>query len=45
MQLFDEFVSLPNLHTNYHLLWHARTFGTLTNIENGVKEQDVSQDF
>jgi len=38
MQLFDEFVSLPNLHANYHLLRHARTFGTLTNIEVGVKE-------
>ena len=38
MQLFGEFVSLPNLHTNYHLLRHAKTFGTLTNIEVGVKE-------
>jgi hypothetical protein len=33
------------IHANYHLLRHARTFGTLTNIEIGVKEQDVSQDF
>ena len=38
MQLFGEFVSLPNLHANYHLLRHAKTFGTLTNIEVGVKE-------
>ena len=38
MQLFDEFVSLSNLHANYHLLRHARTFRTLTNIEVGVKE-------
>jgi hypothetical protein len=38
MQLFGKFVSLPNLHANYHLLRHAKTFGTLTNIEVGVKE-------
>ena len=38
MQLFDEFIGLPNLHANYHLLQHAKTFGTLTNIEVGVKE-------
>lgn len=38
MQLFGGFVSLPNLHANYHLLRHVRTFGILTNIEVGVKE-------
>jgi hypothetical protein len=31
-------VSLPNLHACYHLFQHARTFGTLTNTEVGVKE-------
>ncbi|PKB93832.1 hypothetical protein RhiirA5_437193, partial [Rhizophagus irregularis] len=36
--LFSDFVSLPNLHACYHLFQHARTFGTLTNTEVGVKE-------
>ena len=31
-------MGLPNLHACYHLLRHARTFGTLTNIEVGTKE-------
>jgi hypothetical protein len=31
-------VGLPNLHASYHLLRHARTFGTLTNTEVGMKE-------
>lgn len=38
LQLSDEFVGLPNLHANYHLLRHARTFGTLTNTAVGTKE-------
>ncbi|UZO20523.1 uncharacterized protein OCT59_012946 [Rhizophagus irregularis] len=38
IELFDDFVGLPNLHANCHLLRHARTFGTLTNTEVGTKE-------
>lgn len=38
MQLFDDFVGLPNLHASYHLLRHARTFGTLTNTAVRMKE-------
>jgi hypothetical protein len=29
---------LPNLHINIHLLLHARTYGTLTNVQVGIKE-------
>ena len=36
--MFSDFVSLPNLHACYHLLRHARTFGTLANTEVGIKE-------
>ncbi|PKB95722.1 hypothetical protein RhiirA5_473917 [Rhizophagus irregularis] len=38
IELSDEFVDLPNLHANYHLLRHARTFSTLTNTAVGIKE-------
>ena len=38
MQLFDDFVGLPNLHASFHLLRHARTFGTLANTEVRTKE-------
>src|SRR5947199_8305358 len=38
MQLFDDFVGLPNLHASFHLLRHARTFGILANTEVGTKE-------
>ena len=38
MQISDDFVGLPNLHASFHLLRHARTFGTLTNTEVGTKE-------
>ena len=31
-------MGLPNLHANFHLLQHARTFGTLTNTGVGTKE-------
>ena len=31
-------MGLPNLHANFHLLRHARTFGTLTNTGVGTKE-------
>jgi hypothetical protein len=36
--MFSDFVGLPNLHTCWHLLQHARTFGTLTNTAVGTKE-------
>ena len=38
MQLFDDFVGLPNLHASFHLLRHARTFRTLANTEVRTKE-------
>lgn len=38
MQLFDDFVGLPNLHASYHLSRHVRTFGTLVNTAVGTKE-------
>ncbi|PKK67410.1 hypothetical protein RhiirC2_783546 [Rhizophagus irregularis] len=38
MQLFDDFVGLPNLHASYHLSRHVRTFGTLVNTAVGMKE-------
>ena len=36
--MFSDFVGLPNLHACYHLLRHARTFGTLVNTGVGTKE-------
>src|SRR5436190_24143553 len=38
MQLFNDFVGLSNLHASFHLLRHARTFGTLANTEVRTKE-------
>ncbi|RGB30449.1 hypothetical protein C1646_671685 [Rhizophagus diaphanus] len=38
IELFNDFIGLPNLHTNCHLLRHARTFGTLMNTEVRMKE-------
>ena len=38
MQLFDDFVGLPNLHASFHLLRHARTFETLANTKVRTKE-------
>ncbi|PKK59151.1 hypothetical protein RhiirC2_795243 [Rhizophagus irregularis] len=38
VELFDDFVGLPNLHASYHLSQHVRTFGTLVNTAVGTKE-------
>ncbi|PKC02865.1 hypothetical protein RhiirA5_424612 [Rhizophagus irregularis] len=38
VELFDDFVGLPNLHASYHLSRHVRTFGTLVNTAVGTKE-------
>ncbi|GBC36031.2 hypothetical protein GLOIN_2v1790940 [Rhizophagus irregularis DAOM 181602=DAOM 197198] len=32
-KVFVNFVNLPNIHVNMHLLMHAKTFGTLINIQ------------
>lgn len=36
--MFSDFVGLPNLHACFHLLQHAKTFGTLINTAVGTKE-------
>ncbi|CAB4445569.1 unnamed protein product [Rhizophagus irregularis] len=37
-KVFVNFVNLPNIHVNMHLLMHAKTFGTLINTQVGIKE-------
>ncbi|GET62076.1 hypothetical protein GLOIN_2v1790940 [Rhizophagus irregularis DAOM 181602=DAOM 197198] len=37
-RVFVNFVNLPNIHVNMHLLMHAKTFGTLINTQVGIKE-------
>ncbi|UZO01330.1 uncharacterized protein OCT59_012431 [Rhizophagus irregularis] len=37
-KVFEEFVNLPNLHINFHLCLHARTYATLRNTQVGIKE-------
>ncbi|GBC52022.2 hypothetical protein GLOIN_2v1836760 [Rhizophagus irregularis DAOM 181602=DAOM 197198] len=38
LKVFVNFVNLPNIHVNMHLLMHAKTFGTLINTQVGIKE-------
>jgi hypothetical protein len=38
LQVFEEFVNLPNLHINFHLHLHAHTYATLRNTQVGIKE-------
>ncbi|CAB4443413.1 unnamed protein product [Rhizophagus irregularis] len=35
---FKDFENLPNLHTNFHLLLHAKNYATLLNTNAGTKE-------
>ena len=35
---FRDFESLPNLHTNFHLLLHAKNYATLLNTNVGTKK-------
>ncbi|PKC51505.1 hypothetical protein RhiirA1_447471 [Rhizophagus irregularis] len=37
-QAFKDFENLPNLHTNFHLLLHAKNYVTLLNTNAGTKE-------
>ncbi|GBB97191.1 hypothetical protein RclHR1_29360001 [Rhizophagus clarus] len=37
-KVFANFINLPNLHINMHLLMHAQTFGTFNNTQVGIKE-------
>ncbi|GET50637.1 hypothetical protein GLOIN_2v1790940 [Rhizophagus irregularis DAOM 181602=DAOM 197198] len=37
-RVFVNFVNLPNIHVNMHLLMHAKTFGILINTQVGIKE-------
>ncbi|EXX58900.1 hypothetical protein GLOIN_2v1790940 [Rhizophagus irregularis DAOM 181602=DAOM 197198] len=37
-QAFKDFENLPNLHTNFHLLLHAKNYATLLNTNAGTKE-------
>ncbi|CAB4403326.1 unnamed protein product [Rhizophagus irregularis] len=37
-KVFVNFVNLPNIHVNMHLLMHAKTFGTLINTQVGIKK-------
>jgi hypothetical protein len=36
--MFEEFENLPNLHINLHLVFHAKNYGTLVNVQVGNKE-------
>jgi len=36
--MFEEFGNLPNLHINLHLVFHAKNYGTLINVQVGNKE-------
>uniref|UniRef100_U9V584 Uncharacterized protein n=1 Tax=Rhizophagus irregularis (strain DAOM 181602 / DAOM 197198 / MUCL 43194) TaxID=747089 RepID=U9V584_RHIID len=38
MKAFKDFENLPNLHTNFHLLLHAKNYATLLNTNAGTKE-------
>ncbi|RGB37592.1 hypothetical protein C1646_666057 [Rhizophagus diaphanus] len=38
LKVFADFINLPNLHINMHLLMHAQTFRTLINTQVGIKE-------
>src|SRR5688572_11344166 len=37
-QAFKDFENLLNLHTNFHLLLHAKNYATLLNVSIGTKE-------